>query len=191
MVGAAVPCRPPRQPDRDAVSLKTCSPVFVSDTCGAQGETLVEPFVAPRSFFYILYILYTVKLPHAGQLGQPGQPGRVGRTRYPPLYILYTVNKLRWATKASLTFRRLLRTPRPQPNGRGGSPCRPPRPYHWTPHGPPPFYISYTVRISPSSPRSPDLHGQTRAGGRGLPPLPLEGAHGHPLSLHFLHFLHG
>ena len=30
------------------------------------------------------------------------------------------------------------------------------------------------------SPRSPDLHGQYRAGGRGLPPAPLEGAHGHP-----------
>ena len=81
--------------------------------------------------FYIFYIFYTVKLPHAGQLGQPGQPGRVGRTRYPPLYILYifyTVNKLRRATKASLTFRRLLRPPRPQPHGRGGSPCRPSRP---------------------------------------------------------------
>ena len=81
MVGAAVPCRPPRQPDREAVYSKTCSPVFLSGTCGAQGVALVEPFVAPRSFFYILY---TVKLPHAGQLGQPGQPGRVGRTRYPP-----------------------------------------------------------------------------------------------------------
>ena len=32
------------------------------------------------------------------------------------------------------------------------------------------------------SPRSPNLHGQNRAGGRGLPPLPLEGAHGHPPS---------
>ena len=88
MVGTAVPCGPsPPPPDREAVSLKTCSLVLVSGTCGAQGVALVEPFVAPRSFFYILY---TVKLPHAGQLGQPGQPGRVGRTRYPP--ILYSLH---------------------------------------------------------------------------------------------------
>ena len=54
------PLPPAAHPDREAVSLKTCSPVFVSGTCGAQGETLVEPFVAPRSFFYIFYISYTV-----------------------------------------------------------------------------------------------------------------------------------
>ena len=41
------------------------------------------------------------------------------------LYIFYTVNKLRRATKAPLTFRHMLRAPRPQPNGRGRSPLRP------------------------------------------------------------------
>ena len=37
MVGGAVLCGPPRQPDREAVSLKTCSLVLVSGTRGAQG----------------------------------------------------------------------------------------------------------------------------------------------------------
>ena len=56
--------------------------MFLSGTCGAQGETLVEPFVAPRSFFYIFYILYTVKFISRRDTQSHAE-------RPPPLYILY------------------------------------------------------------------------------------------------------
>ena len=96
--------------------------MFLSGTCGAQGETLVEPFVAPRSFFSTISTFSTaIPVRAAGDC----RPYRWRGLTPPPLYILYTVNKLRWATKASLTFRHVLRPRRPQPNGRGGSPLPP------------------------------------------------------------------
>ena len=87
----------------------------------------------------LVYIFYTVKpvraagtaAPTGGRPTTTPNPVRPVNPVYPPpipFYILYTVNKLRWATKASLTFRHLLRAPRPQPTVGAAVPCRPPPP---------------------------------------------------------------
>ena len=54
-------------------------------------------------------------------------------------------------------------------------------------------------RIRPRTPRSPaqgdGARGHSRAGGRGLPPLPLEATHGHPFYIFYIlytvKFIHG
>ena len=150
-VGAAVPCGPPcpqpsgrggsplppaAHPDREAVSLKTCSLVFVSGTCGAQGETLVEPFVAPRSFFYILYIFYTVKFISRRDTQSHAE-------RPPPSTFSTFPTRLNSSPRSP-------RSPRPIPCGRQGTAA----PTVGRPT-PPPFYIlyiSYTVKIPPRRP---------------------------------------
>ena len=88
MVGAAVPCGPLHQPDRETVYLKSCSPLFVSGTCIAFRRSVSEAlccsseFIPPPSLFltqryaeprreypqillppfYIFYIFYTVNI---------------------------------------------------------------------------------------------------------------------------------
>ena len=95
MVGAAVPCRPPRQPDREAGSLKTCSPVFVSGTRGAQGVALVEPFVAPRSFFSTISTFSTANIVRAAGDCRPYR----WTTHGPPLYIFYILYTVKFIAR--------------------------------------------------------------------------------------------
>ena len=126
MVGAAVPCRPPRPqptvgaavpcgpshqphgrgrsplrpavpPDREAVSLKTCSPLFLSGTCGALDGALATSFVAPRSFFS--HSPRSPRSPRPFPCGRQGLPPLpLDASRSPPslyiFYISYTVNPL-------------------------------------------------------------------------------------------------
>ena len=110
MVGAAVPCGPLHQPDRETVYLKSCSPLFVSGTCIAFRRSISEAlccsseFIPPPSLFltqryaeprreypqillppfYIFYIFYTVNI----DTPLSASPREI----FYPLPILYTVN---------------------------------------------------------------------------------------------------
>ena len=125
MVGAAVPCRPPRPqptvgaavpcgppcpqphgrggsplppappPDREAVSLKTCSPLFLSGTCGASRRSVSVAFCCSSEFLlHVLLISTAIPVRAAGTAA----PTVGGGSRSPPslyiFYILYTVTPL-------------------------------------------------------------------------------------------------
>ena len=158
MVGAAVPCRPPRQP--------------TPPTNGRGGSPLPPARPQPNG-------RGGSPLPPAASQPMVGAavPCRPPRQPDREAVSLKTCS-LVFVSETCGAFRRNVSEPFVAPRSlfstistfstaipvRAAGDCRP---YRWT------------------------THGQTRAGGRGLPPLPLERAHAPPLSLHFLHFLHG
>ena len=89
------PCRPRRPQTAKRSILKTCSPVFLSGTCGASRRSVSVAFCCSSEFLlHVLLISTAIPVRAAGTAA----PTVGGGSRSPPslyiFYIFYTVNPL-------------------------------------------------------------------------------------------------